>query len=453
MSEQSKDILIQAGEMEESGANVLDSTYEFIGRFCVLEDTHCQVAIALWAAMTHAIEYFYIAPRLLLLSPEKESGKTRVLEVLNLITPEPMLIFSPSTASIFRLLAEKQITLLFDEGDAVWKGGGKDDMQEDLRALLNAGYKRGAEIPRCVGKNYEVKLFKVFCAVAMAGIKSPPDTILSRSLIINMQRRTPNEPIEPYRGRKHDSQGHALRERLSTWVLKIGQTVGDAWPDLPEGIVDRCAEIWEPLIAIADEAGGDWPDLSRKACLHLSNRAQDQDLSNGIRLLSDLKILFGDSRALSTAYILDMLVSEHSGIDDDAPWGDICGGKAIDSRKLARLLKPYGVKSTKVKIDTVPLQGYRRDDLWNAWERWLPPLPRSEAEPTEPMEPDCVVMPFKGSVVPDSEQKVPDNQDSLNGPEPAQSLDSSKKVPQVPQVPHFQGVEGEQEKDSREVKV
>ena len=74
----------------------------------------------------------------------------------------------------------------------------------------------------------------------------------------------------------------------------VGKGAGEAWPELPKGIQDRPAEIWEPLIAVADVAGGDWPEKSRKACVALCRDAEDRGVSLGLRLLSDIRILFGD---------------------------------------------------------------------------------------------------------------------------------------------------------------
>ena len=118
---------------------------------------------------------------------------------------------------IFRCLDQEQITLLFDEVDSIWSGKGRDDNHEDLRSLLNAGYKRGATIPRCVGSNFDVKHFKVYCAVALAGIGELPDTIMSRSIVIKMRRRAPDEAIEPFRIRIEEEVGHKLRDRLANW--------------------------------------------------------------------------------------------------------------------------------------------------------------------------------------------------------------------------------------------
>jgi hypothetical protein len=83
------------------------------------------------------------------------------------------------------------ITILFDEVDAIFnpKNGGN---HEDLRGLLNAGYKRSATIARCVGdtKNMKVERFPVYAPAALAGIAGAmPSTITTRAITIHMRRR------------------------------------------------------------------------------------------------------------------------------------------------------------------------------------------------------------------------------------------------------------------------
>jgi hypothetical protein len=328
------------------------------------------------------LEHFYTTPRLAFLSPDPGSGKTRVLEVLDMLVPQSMFSLNASPAAIFRCLDQEQITLLFDEVDAIWRGRGRDDNHEDLRALLNSGYKRGATIPRCVGPNHEVKKFGVYCAVALAGIGELPDTIMSRSIIIKMRRRAPKEPCEPLRLRIEEATGNALRDRIADWADLLGDDIVKEWPSMPEGIVDRNAEIWEPLIAVADAVGGEWPERARKACTALCKAAEDRRVSLGIRLLGDLRKIFGNSTAMTTKSILETICSEDSVLDDDAPWANL-RGNPIDSRRLAAILKPYGIKSCKVKIDGKSLQGYRREDLWDSWQRYLPPEDTENVEPVE----------------------------------------------------------------------
>ena len=269
MSEQEDRVLPLIGEKPTTGNTILNETRDFVSRFCVFPSDHCLTAVTLWAAHTHLIEHMYTTPRLALLSPEAASGKTRVLEVLDLLVPESLFSLNASPAAIFRLLANEQITLLFDEVDAIWSKHGNDNNHEDLRALLNAGYKRGASIPRCVGPRHEVTRFDVYCAVALAGLGDLPETIMSRSIIIRMRRRAPGEPVEPFRARTHEPKGYELRSQLETWTQQIGEDAGVHIPDMPAGIVDRPAEVWEPLLIVADLAGGEWPQAARTACVAL----------------------------------------------------------------------------------------------------------------------------------------------------------------------------------------
>jgi hypothetical protein len=361
------------------GGQLLHEIRAFIRRFCVLPDEHGLTAVTLWAAHAHMVQSFHTTPRLILSSPEAGSGKTRVLEILDLLVPESLFTCNASPAAIFRTLSAKQITLLFDEVDAIWSKRGQDDTHEDLRSLLNAGYKRGASIPRCVGPHHDVKSFPVFCAVALAGLGDMPDTIMTRAVIVRMRRRAPGETLEPFRSRTHEPEGRQLRDRLAAWAACVGEATGSSWPSLPQGLADRAAEVWEPLLAVADAAGGQWPTLAREACSALCKAAQDRHVSLGVRLLSDLRIVFGDADAMHSEAVIERLVCGDA-LDEDAPWADL-HGKPLGKRALASMLAKYGVKPTKVRIGTRVLQGYRRADLWDAWTRYLPQPASTNAEP------------------------------------------------------------------------
>ena len=421
----------------ERGALLLDDVRSFLARFVAFPSSAALHAVTLWSVMTHVALHLHTTPRLALLSPEPESGKTRVLEVLALLVAHPMLSFGASAPSIFRMLAKGMLTLLFDEVDALFSKRGKDDHNEDLRALLNVGYRRGARIPRCVGPRHDVELFDVFAPAALAGLGDLPDTIMTRSIIVRMRKRSTGERVQQFRIRMHAAEGAALRERLVDWAAEVGANVGEAWPELPEGVEDRQAECWEPLIAIADAAGGHWPTTARAACIELLKVAADRDVSIGVRLLVDLRAAFGDRDAMTTAAILEVLHAI-----EEAPWGDL-NGRTLDPRRLAATLRRYGVRSTKVRPpDGTPKQGYRREDLWDAWQRYLPEVP-AEAEHPEHASPaaDSLLSDGPGAVpliVPDAapvpehgDSRVPEHDDA---PEHASAVQDGD-VPPVPDVP------------------
>jgi len=403
------------------GAALLDSVRAFLGRFVAFPTDHALTAVTLWTAHTHLMVAWENTARLALLSPEPGSGKTRVLEVLELLTPEPMHVLNASPAAIFRTIEKARPTLLLDEVDTIFTKLGKDDDHQDLRGLLNSGYRTGATIPRCSGPLHEVRMFPTFCAVALAGLGDLPDTLMTRSVIIRMRRRAPGEVVEPFRRRLHRKDGEALCGQLTAWAGRIVKQVTNVYPDLPAGITDRPADVWEPLLAVADAAGGEWPTLARDACVALVKAAQSTDSGSlGVRLLTDLRDVFGPSQTLSTETLLTELHAL-----PEAPWSDL-RGKPLDARGLARRLAAYEVRSTKVKIEGRPVQGYRREHLWDAWQRYLPPVSASP----EPVEPPKLAWSETFDEVPEDDE-VPEPGHEAEPEDPPPTCD----VPQVPEVP------------------
>jgi hypothetical protein len=293
--------------------------------------------------------------------------------------------------------------------------------------LLNVGYRRSATVPRCVGPRHDVEQFPVFAATALAGLGDLPDTIMTRAIIIRMRRRAFNEHCEQFRLRLHEAPGHETRDRLRAWADEVAEKAGDAWPELPVGVVDRAAECWEPLLAVADQAGGHWPQTARAACVELCKVAEGRGASLGIRLLADLRAVFNEHEVMSTEQTLTKLRAI-----DEAPWDDLYG-KGLNARGLAQRLRQYGVTSTKVKVDGKALQGYRREDLWDSWTRYLSPGV-AEAEPPEPSRSE----PYEQ--VPLDEQ-VPEPSTHPEPDDPA----LTSPVPEVPKVPDLRGPETEHE--------
>jgi Protein of unknown function (DUF3631) len=352
------------------GAALLDDVHKFLGRFVVYPSKHAHEAHVLWLLHTHLMTAWESTPRIAFLSPEPASGKTRSMEVSELLVPDPVASINCTPAYLFRKCGSDSGApcILFDEIDTVFGNRAKE--HEELRALLNSGHRRGATAGRCVvrGKIIETEEISSYAAVAMAGLGWLPDTILSRSIIIRMRRRVHAEKVEAFRRRVHAPQGEALRRRLAGWAAGILDEATQARPAFPAGVEDRAADMWEPLLAVADIAGGQWPKRAREAAVVLVAVAREVEPSLNLRLLADLRTVFGSHDALYTKTILAEL--HHL---EGAPWGDI-KGKPLSDNQLARRLRNYEVKPADVRIDKVVLKGYRRSDLHDAWRRYLPPL-------------------------------------------------------------------------------
>ncbi|MCT9090488.1 DUF3631 domain-containing protein [Streptomyces sp. ASQP_92] len=369
------------------GAALLDEVEAFHRRFNIFPSEAAYVAVALWDAHAHLLDCFDSTPRLAFLSPEPGSGKSRALEIVETLVPRPMVAVNASAAALFRAVsgAEGRPTILFDEIDTVF--GPKAGDNEELRGFLNAGHRRTGVTYRCVGDSQTVTPFPSYAAVAVAGLGSLPDTILTRAVIIRMRRRARNEKVEPFRARLHEKEGHALRDRLAEWAEQARGWVMGAWPEMPDGVSDRPADVWEGLLSIADAAGGDWPKRARQACLTLveASRANDKG-SLGIRLLTDLRdhVLIGIDR-LPTVAILDRLNAL-----DDAPWADL-NGRPLDNRRLSKMLGEYvtadgdPIASRNIRTSGGILKGFFAEDLTDAWARYCPaPTSATSATPLHP---------------------------------------------------------------------
>ncbi|WP_371612621.1 DUF3631 domain-containing protein [Streptomyces clavifer] len=379
------------------GAALLTEVEQFHRRFNVFPREAAYVAVALWDAHAHLLDAFDSTPRLAFLSPEPGSGKSRGLEIVETLTPNPMVAVNASAAALFRAVSssEGRPTILFDEIDTVF--GPKAGDNEELRGFLNAGHRRSGVTYRCIGDggNQSVQAFPSYTAVAVAGLGSLPDTILTRSVIIRMRRRARNEKVEAFRQRIHEKEGNALRDRLAGWADQVREQVTGAWPDMPEGVTDRPADVWEPLLAVADAAGGDWPARARTACVELVAAAQVDDKGSlGIRLLTDMRdhVLVGVDR-LPTIAVIDRLNAL-----DDAPWADM-GGRPLDSRRLSKMLREYmtgdnePIVTRNIRTAGGILKGYFAADLADAWSRYCPPAPQQALHPLQPLHPSSEGVP------------------------------------------------------------
>jgi Protein of unknown function (DUF3631) len=311
------------------------------------------------------MEAWESTPRLAFLSPEPGSGKTRALEITETLVPRACESINMTTAYLFRRIAmeEQPPTLLLDEIDALFKGHGPQ--VEDIRALINAGHRRGAKVGRCLvkGKTIEAEDTEAFSAVVLAGLGWLPDSLMTRSVIIRMRRRAPEEIIRPYRRRYNEPEGHKLRDRIATWVGARIKALASAAPNMPAGVEDRAADVWEPLLAIADAIGGEWSVKAREAAIAMVAIAKEATPSLGLQLLSDTRTVFRDAKQLPTELLL-------AGLYDlpEAPWKTINKGLPLSASDLARYLREYEIRSTTLK--SYNKKGYHRAHFEDAWRRY-----------------------------------------------------------------------------------
>jgi hypothetical protein len=351
-------------------AALLDDLVCLLRRFVVIAE-HEYLAVALWIVHTHAIDAADTTPYLVVTGPERRCGKTRLLEVLSLLVRQPTMTLNTSEAALFRLVAQEQPTLLLDETDTIFGPRVKND-KESLRGLINGGYRRGAVVLRCEGdgSNQQVVSFPAFCPKSLAGIGSLPDTILDRSLVIEMRRSRPGEKAERLSMSRPPEAAAVLKAGIEAWVVEHLEELRLSEPDLPDELNDRAQDVCEPLLAIADLAGPEFAVRARHALVTLMNAQQaNSEESIGVTLLAAIKAAFDldGVKQLSTDELIQRLSA-----DPEAPWGQWHGQGKIDPRSLARLLKPFGVRSKSLGDPANRgKKGYMRFDFEDPWSRYL----------------------------------------------------------------------------------
>jgi putative DNA primase/helicase len=343
------------------GAALLNAIRQIFRRYIILPKD-ADIALALWVLHTWTMDAGDISPFMVLVSPTKRCGKTSVLILLQYLTPRSELAGNITASALFRYIEAVRPTLLIDEADSFVKDN------EELRGILNSGHtKAAANVIRNVEINgeHQPRRFSTWAPKAIATIRSLADTLEDRSIIVQLQRKAPSAKVERLR-RRDNKCCVALRNQASRWSKDNFDQLVDPDPQMPQKLNDRAADNWRPLLAIADLAGGEWPQLARQACLTLSGENPEEAL--GVMLLVDCRGAFGDSAVIRSVDLATALVA-----DPERPWAEHNRGKPISQRQIARLLGAFGIISTTVHpAGLAHGKGYRRVDFEEAWAVYTP---------------------------------------------------------------------------------
>ena len=391
---------VSSSDVPSATRTLLETVRRFLTNYVVLPSDEAADALALWVLHTHALEATEVTPYFIVLSPERRSGKTLLLDVLQLLVRSPWHLASASEAAMFRKIQTAKPTLLLDEVDAIF-GPSNSERTEALRGVLNAGNRRGAAVARCVGKGSEQQVvdFSVFCPKLLAGIDTGrlPDTIRDRGIELRMKRKAAGETVQRFRRRDVEPKAATIARLLEAWAAPAGPVLSGARPDLPEVLNDRTADAWEPLFAIADLGG--WGERARHAAVVLAGQAVGEETSHGTQLLAKVRLIFAEHDAVQTDEILQAINE-----DDELPFGGWRHGGGLDARGLSRLLKPYGVKPKTIRFGDKTAKGYHLDaGLQEAFDRYLP---SSRQGPSHPEHPSHTVRGVTGR--PDEQTSVTD---------------------------------------------
>lgn len=355
---------------------LLDELHRALTKYVVLSSPEAVDAVVLWITVTHGLSAFEHATRLCINSPVKRCGKSRLLEVIKETAHNTIPTTNISVPALFRMVAQADVppTLLLDEADRLFGSMKKDEDNRDLIAILNNGFRDGSPTWRCVGPTQVPTPFSNYAMAALAGIGRKPDTIEDRAVCITMRRRMPGESVAKFRLSTDIPALHNLRNRLGEWVASMMAVLSIPVTNIPDGLEDRAEDAWEPLLLVADAAGGSWPSRARRAALKLTHEAStdDEEQSLETRLLADVRGIFTEQGNTSFLPTSDLLVELRK--LDESPWHDL----DLTSRKLAVRLAKFAVKPKHNTSKTA--RGYHRRDLDDSFGRYLPSNPSNPSE-------------------------------------------------------------------------
>jgi putative DNA primase/helicase len=351
-------------------AALLDEICKVIRQHVVLPDGSAE-AMALWAVHTHVFDCFNHSPRLAITSPEKGCGKTTALDVLRELVARPLPTSNVTASAVFRTIEIASPTLLIDEADTFLKEN------EELRGILNSGHRKGSPIIRTVGDDYEPRQFSTWAPAAIAMIGNLPSTLDDRSIAVRLRRRKPTERVLAFRSDRATDL-HDLARKAARWAADHRAALVIADPDMGQ-LVNRVADNWRPLFAIADAAGGKWPKHART--IAHSSEAEKEDQSVRTMLLSDIRDVIA-ARAESDRISSTELASE-LGLLEGRPWAEWRNGKPMTAAAPARMLSPFGILPGTRRAGVETFKGYLYSNFEEAFSSYLAKCANQSVTPSQ----------------------------------------------------------------------
>lgn len=310
----------------------------FIKRFVVIPEPEL-TGLALYVLHTWSWEHCQVTPYIYINSPVKQSGKTRLLEVLELLVRRPMRASSITSSALYRVIKENDPVLLLDEVDVVYNGGNRN---EDLRGTLNSGYKLGGVSWRTAGG--EVVPFPTFCPKIMAGIQNLmiPDTVADRCISIELQRKSQKEKVEPFIYIKQKEEVDPLLDKIHKWVTKNADEIKNSpYTDPPKDMPDRKWEIGQPLLTLANLAKV--KDGEAKITELLKKEIARNTLNATEQLMTDIHVLFNDTEKIFSREIAESV--------------------EMSPKQLSIKLSQFGIEPKLIRIGSDVSRGYTKKDM------------------------------------------------------------------------------------------
>jgi hypothetical protein len=350
------------------GSQLLHALSRLLVRHVAIDESGL-TAISLWIVLTYVINEVEVLPILGITSPEKRCGKTRLLTVLGWLVQKPLPASNISTAAIYRVIEQSSPTLLVDEADTYLDG------DDEMRGVINSGHTKHMAFVLRASANGGVQRYSTWAAKAIAMIGQLSPTLADRSIPVHLARRTKAETVHPLRNTKR-AEVETLRRKIVRWTNDYREEIAFANPVPPNVNNDRAADNWNPLLKIAQVAGGDWPALALKALTELNAVEHDEDSITAVLLVS-LGDAFEEEKACHPdGFVATDAILARLNENSEAPWADWRNGQGLSAKKLGEILRPFGVKSVVRRTDPADPKsrrnGYDWEKIFPVLERYVP---------------------------------------------------------------------------------
>ena len=331
-----------------------------ISKYIVLRP-EAVIATVLWTMTAWAHEGTTHSPILAAISVEPDSGKSTLLGVLRFLVPKPFVSVEPTGPSVYRMVDREHPTLIIDEADDLFY------RKSDLRAIINAGWSCGTRIPR-QGRWYDPFCPKI---LGILGKTKLPRTIASRSIILRMWPKKPDEKAEDF-AYTDDPEFSTIRRKLARWAADNVPIVKELRPPQPPGFNNRLSANWKPLLQIAQHAGGGWPERARRSAIYLSRAPYEPSVR--VQLLAALRAMFTkNGTEITSEQVVQELLAH-----PDFEWHEYRGRGPITKNQVAALLRDLDIRPVVVhptKRSDFSRHGYRVAQFDDAFARFLPHEP------------------------------------------------------------------------------
>jgi hypothetical protein len=367
---------------ESYTAGLLDEVADFIRPYVVLHDG-APAILAAWVLHTYVFQCSLFTPYIFITAAEKASGKSLLADVLRVLVRKPRRNGGMSAAALVKIVDRDRPTLFLDEMDAQMKSS--EEFASAMQGILNEGYRRDGVYTKCFGKDNEPHDFAIYCPKCIIGIGDMlHDTTASRSIRIEMKRKTAAEHVRTFDTEYAEQQAAPIRERIASWARVVA-------PVLRRGIRQGLVEGWDgrqndtarPLLTIALLAGQPWHTRLLAALQGAFASNAEATESFGTMLLSDIRDYF-DERRGDRAPSFELLEYLHQ-LEERSwvAWGS--RREKMQPNQLAAELRKYGIRPRTIRMAGGTPKGYYRADFEDAWQRFCsPPSANSATAATAP---------------------------------------------------------------------